>query len=544
VLALDEVAESVRADVAEHETRLAGRNTADADLVALRRQAALLPAAGDPAPRAIVLTVSTAALDVAAAAERLLARPPGTTSADDRRRFAAADARLEEATDRGRTELEGLVAVEQRLATAQRHRGLAVLAVVGVTGTLLVAGAARLIGRRLVRSLEQLSAVARAVADGDLTARADSAEAGEVGDLARVFDEMAATLETAFVRLAQERAHQEFQARVDRAFENLDSEDELSGVLARAMSAVHPELPMELLVADSSESHLARMTVSERAGAACCPVDSPWSCPAVRSGRTLHQPSGDELDACPKLRGRAGGPHSAVCVPVAFMGRSLGVLHAVGPAQSTLPDAVVANMQVLAERTGSRLGTLRAFARAERQASTDGLTGLQNRRSFEDRVRMLSAAGRRYAVLLADLDHFKQLNDGFGHDTGDRALRMFADVLRGTLRSGDLCARYGGEEFVVAIPDHDAEAGLQAAERLRVALAVAVAGPDVPSFTVSVGVADSTLAPTLSAQLRVADVALLRAKREGRDRCIVGDPDAALIRDGEPLLPAQRHADG
>ena len=369
-------------------------------------------------------------------------------------------------------------------------------------------------------------------------------EAGEVGDLARAFDEMAAELQSAFDRLARERSHQDFQARLDRAFEHLDSEDDLSAVLSRAMSLVEPALPMELLVADSSESHVARMTVSETAGPACCPVDSPWACPAVRTGRTLVHGSSDDLDACSRLRGRDGGPHTGVCVPVAFMGRSLGVLHAAAPLPAAPPDGVVEDMRVLAERTGSRLGTLRAFARAERQASTDALTGLENRRSFEDRVRSLTSAGRGYAVLLADLDRFKSLNDTFGHETGDRALRLFAEVLRGTLRSGDVVARYGGEEFVVAIPDKDAAAGVQAAERLRAALAEAVANPDVPTFTVSVGVADSSLAPTLAGQLRVADTALLTAKRDGRDRCVVGTADAAAARDGEPILPPEQRRSG
>jgi diguanylate cyclase (GGDEF)-like protein len=495
--------------------------------------------------QASLAQVSAAALDVAMLADRLLATGPDRAAPADVAAFGRATARLDDLLDRQRTALDARVEAARRAADSGRAALLGYLAAVALLDVLVVAIVTLRIGRGLVGSLAQLSSVARAVADGDLTARAGSAEAGEVGDLARVFDEMAGTLEEAFVRLAQERAHQEFQARLDRAFEHLDSEDELSGVLARAMSAVHPGLPMELLVADSSESHVARMTVSESAGPACCAVDSPWGCPAVRTGRTLVQRSGDDLDACPKLRGRDGGPHTGVCVPVAFMGRSLGVMHAAAPADAQVAEAVVANMRVLAERTGSRLGTLRAFAKAELQASTDALTGLENRRSFEERLRSLTTSGRGYALLLTDLDHFKDLNDTYGHDTGDRALRAFATVLRGTLRTGDVVARYGGEEFVVAIPDRDAAAGLLAAERLRAALAAAVGDPDIPTFTVSVGIADSSLAPTLAEQLKVADAALLTAKREGRDRCIIGTSDTTLVRDGDPLLPPhqRRHED-
>ncbi|WP_088320736.1 diguanylate cyclase [Kineosporia sp. R_H_3] len=543
-LSIDELSESLRGDVLAHVAGIAAapRTAHTEDLDAIRREAALLPgsAQGSGVSQDSLATVAGAALDLAEETEALLSTPASSVTGADLARFDAASARLEALVDRHRTELDASAAAAEVAAEGRRQHLTWFLVAVAVVGLGCVGAATWWVANRTVRSLERLGRVARSVADGDLTARVSSDEASEIGDLARVFDDMAEELENAFLRLAQERAHQEFQARLDRAFEHLDSEDDLSAVLARAMSVVHPSLPMELLVADSSESHVARMTVSESAGAACCPVDSPWACPAVRTGRTLVHTSSEDLDACPRLRGRPDGPHSGVCVPVAFMGRSLGVLHAASPSERTPPDAVVENMRVLAERTGSRLGTLRAFARAERQASTDALTGLENRRSFEDRLRGLTASGRGYALLLADLDRFKQLNDTYGHETGDRALRLFADVLRATLRSGDVVARYGGEEFVVAIPDRDVEAGLQAAERLRAALAEAVLGPDVPTFTVSVGISDSTLGPTLAAQLRVADAALLTAKREGRDRCIVGTEGAGSVREGEPILPPEQ----
>jgi diguanylate cyclase (GGDEF)-like protein len=418
----------------------------------------------------------------------------------------------EKATDRSRAEVERL----------QRRALLRFALASGLAG-LALALLAWWIGRSLIAALKRVGAVARRVATGDLSARNHSTAADEVGDLARVFDEMAGELEEAFRRRDADAQQQEFGNRLERAVEHLDTEQELTDVVSRAMSAVDPNLPMELLIADSSESHVSRICASETAGAANCPVVSPWGCPAVRTGRVLVATSSENIDACPKLRNRDGGPHSGVCVPVTFMGRALGVLHAASPEQAPPPSDAVQRMQTLAERAGSRLGTLRAFARAEHQASTDGLTGLLNRRTFDDRVRA-TQAGSTYGVLLADLDRFKRLNDTYGHETGDRALRVVADAIRECVRSGDLICRYGGEEFAIVLPGMNAEASLEVAERLRSSLPGAAAARGMPEVTVSIGVADSSFGTTLADQLRAADIALMAAKQDGRNRCYIARP--------------------
>src|SRR5439155_27019656 len=116
------------------------------------------------------------------------------------------------------------------------------------------------------------------------------------------------------------------------------------------------------------------------------------------------------------------------------MGRSLGVLHATGHEGAPLDAEQVAQLTTLATQAGARIGTVRAFEKTQLQASTDSLTGLTNRRKLEQQLRGLIKQRHLFALALADLDHFKLLNDRYGHEAGDRALRFFAQVAGQELR--------------------------------------------------------------------------------------------------------------
>jgi diguanylate cyclase (GGDEF)-like protein len=278
---------------------------------------------------------------------------------------------------------------------------------------------------------------------------------------------------------------------------------------------------MELLLSDSSRTNLRRVASNPQLPPPACPVGSPFSCVAVRRGSAVVFDSSETLNACPHLRGRPGGACSAVCVPVSFMGRSLGVLHTTGPDSTPLEPEQVERLRTLAGQAGARIGTVRAFQKTQLQASTDGLTGLVNRRTAEERVRELLRERRIFALVLADLDHFKQLNDTHGHEVGDRALRLFSQVTTVSLRDEDTIARWGGEEFVLILPELDRFQAVEVIDRLRVSLARAHPG-ETPRFTVSFGVTDSNEAAELDELLRIADDGLYAAKQAGRDRATIG----------------------
>ncbi|WP_062464373.1 GGDEF domain-containing protein [Demequina soli] len=156
------------------------------------------------------------------------------------------------------------------------------------------------------------------------------------------------------------------------------------------------------------------------------------------------------------------------------------------------------------------------------QATLDPLTGLLNRAEFESRaVARLARTRTRHAVVFADLDHFKAINDTHGHETGDRALAAFADACRQVLRRDDVVGRMGGEEFVILMATDDPADARTSVERLRGAYAGLVARIGVPEATVSYGIAVVAESDDLAQALRRADAAMYRAKRAGRDRAVL-----------------------
>lgn len=338
-------------------------------------------------------------------------------------------------------------------------------------------------------------------------------------------------VETGSVRVAHDRVlrvqakRREFETRLARALEMVQDETAAFDVLQRSMARVVPNAPVELLLADNSHAHLERMVTASPDGesTAGCTVDSPDQCEAARRAQTQVFRDSEEIDACPMLRGRPQGRCSAVCVPVSIMGRTVGVVHSTGAVDEPLAEPRVQALQTLANQAGNRIGMLRVMAETQVQASTDGLTGLMNRRSLENRTRLLRTEGVEFAFVMADLDHFKDLNDANGHEAGDRALRIFAEVLRREMRSEDLACRYGGEEFAVVLPRAEAHEAIEVMSRVRDGLAHVTGRGDTATFTASFGVAHSSDAADIDDLVQRADRALFAAKDAGRDRiCIDG----------------------
>jgi diguanylate cyclase (GGDEF)-like protein len=186
----------------------------------------------------------------------------------------------------------------------------------------------------------------------------------------------------------------------------------------------------------------------------------------------------------------------------------------------------------LAAQASIALENERLHRTVKRQAITDELTQLANRRRFTEtlavEVRRAERFGDPLALVLADLDDFKQINDRFGHQAGDEVLRRFADILRENVRDFDLPVRYGGEEFAVLLPEADLAGGEQLARRLQTALLrlrLPEIGRDRPPVTASFGVSAFPQARSAEEILSAADGALYRAKAAGKNRVACAGDD-------------------
>ena len=165
---------------------------------------------------------------------------------------------------------------------------------------------------------------------------------------------------------------------------------------------------------------------------------------------------------------------------------------------------------------------MRAEADVRLQAMTDELTGLANRRALDLAIAQALQAGRPFAVAMVDVDHFKRINDDFGHSTGDAVLAEFANRLRAAVGPEDLAFRYGGEEFSVLLPQVDLTGAMVVAEHLRQQVARPASADGMHPVTASLGIAAWQPGDTADTLLRRADRGLYRAKSLGRNRVEAG----------------------
>jgi diguanylate cyclase (GGDEF)-like protein len=344
---------------------------------------------------------------------------------------------------------------------------LACLALVGVV--------AYLQGRSIVRNLSRFATAARGIAHGSLRERVAVRGRDEFAALGAALNDMAAQLEARLAELEAERG------RVREALARL----------GEALAATHDARELLRIVA---------ATAVEATSA--------------RGSRIV------SADGSVIVSGDPVGDGERLILPLTASGERFGTLELVGDSFSKEERM---NAASLAAHAVVALENARLHGMVERQALVDGLTGLANRRAASDALHAEAARAERLetplAVVLADLDEFKEVNDVHGHAVGDEVLRVVAQVLRETLRESDVAGRWGGEEFLLLLPGADEEGAAQLAERVRVALA-ARSIPNVPGLrvTASFGVAEYAGETNTEELLEAADGALYRAKRAGKDR--------------------------
>ena len=183
------------------------------------------------------------------------------------------------------------------------------------------------------------------------------------------------------------------------------------------------------------------------------------------------------------------------------------------------------------DQSSMMMGELkRDMERIRRQAVTDGLTGLANRKAFDENISRLSREAKRdgkgFSLIMIDIDHFKAFNDKYGHQVGDQVLRLVAMTLINEVKGQDMAARYGGEEFAIILPDTNIDAAQAVAENLRMAVEKKevmnrTTGENLGQITVSLGVAQFYEGENSEEVIRRADVALYNSKEKGRNKVVV-----------------------
>lgn len=302
--------------------------------------------------------------------------------------------------------------------------------------------------------------------------------------------------------------------------------NEMGTAFTETVAKIFPQSAGGLFLADENESDfplisswgLARQNVTIGS-------DKCW---AYRLGRIFPD---KQLETGLKCRVHGCGIDSdKYCLPVIGVGKTLALLQFEGI--DYFSDKRAADvMTMLTERLGLALYNLHLKNSLEFRSTRDGLTGLFNRRYMDEtlqtEINRAKRSGSEVSVMMFDIDDFKDINDTFGHDAGDKALRRFADVLRGNLREGDVACRYGGEEFVVILPGVTFENAVEKADMIRRKFMESVSqSPDLEfnELTVSGGVASHPRdGGNMETLLKQADKTLLAAKRSGKNR--INTPD-------------------
>ncbi len=417
---------------------------------------------------------------------------------------------------------EGNVALDDLRRTGRaRNELVALLLAFGLLSLLATLGVARGIVRRL-REYADFSAV---VASGDLGARLMPRGRDELGILARHLNSMVDQLASSFAERQtsqdEESAYRTSQDTFSEILQVAESEREAHEILKLHLERGVSGSEVVVLSRNNSENRLEPATdlsPSSRLRESLVTAQ-PRSCLAVRLARPFESvadaPSLLECEVC------GASAKDSTCLPLLVSGEVIGSVLVEHEGHLTSSDERRLHESVA--QAAPTLANLRNLALAEARAATDALTGLPNRRAIQDTLkRMLAQSARTVlpmAVLMIDLDHFKKVNDSYGHEEGDAVLAAVGDILSNTVRASDFVGRNGGEEFVALLPNTGEADALTVAEKLRAAVETVNLARVDRTITASFGVAvHPDVAGDSETLLRLADRALYTAKAAGRNR--------------------------
>jgi len=413
-------------------------------------------------------------------------------------------------------EQERAQSLARSLAIAERARWIAMLApavalLAGLAATLLLLVDA-------LRGLRAVNRAAQAVAAGDLDRRMRVLRTDEIGRLGQTFNRMAADL-------ADRRRRSDAIARFQSLLATSGSRDELVGVACEACRQVFPAAGAVYLREHGEifvpvawwewphERAPERKLLSRE-------------CRALSHALPHYSDGAPHCVECAHVRQAPSPVSRSLCLPLIAHGTNLGLLHlfvAGTGLEGPLSRRDLETAQLVAAQLAVAIDNLALRESLRQQAMHDALTGLFNRRSLDELLDMNLASAARdgscISVAIIDVDHFKAVNDHFGHEAGDAVLAGLAEVLAAGVRSSDVVGRYGGEEFLLVMPATPHSSAVARAEELRSSIASNPVGGY--AVTVSIGVATVVGASKRDQLVTLADKRLYAAKAGGRN-CVVG----------------------
>jgi two-component system, cell cycle response regulator len=358
------------------------------------------------------------------------------------------------------------------------------------------------------------------------SAKEEAVLSGAVAQVLRAIEN-----ERVFVQLERSKREQTYLYRASQALGEALTEEQVidAGLEAAADIAPH-DLAAITLYDPETKTHSvrrARGEGAERLEGLRFRDNTSLTAMAVKNRHYL--PYRGELDPKQQVvytrRAKLEGMRSLLILPLIVREDAIGTLAVAARAPGAWSHEVRPTLQVLANQLGVAMSNAQAVRRLEEMATTDGLTGTLNKRAFLDELhsRINSAArfGRKLSLLVTDIDHFKTVNDTYGHDVGDVVIKELGAILTREKRDTDAVARFGGEEFCVLCEETDNQGAIILAERIREVVGETVFQTELGklSVTASIGVAtfpDDAQDP--DALFKITDQALYAAKRSGRNR--------------------------
>lgn len=397
---------------------------------------------------------------------------------------------------------------------------------VGLTALMFLFVLGFILKRRVLYPVVRLSDVVQRLASQDYAVETPQfTQIDEIGDMAQaihIFRENGLARQ----RLEQERdadwAVRELLARMTQRLQGCESFEDVIKVAELFAPNIAPEIPGRLYILDTDPWQM-RCVAQWLSPPLEADVFHPDNCWAVRRGLSHPQVNGEPDIACYHLS--ESQAHQSLCVPLIAQGEAIGLLSFSNVTSATAPSR--AYLELMAEALGLALANQRLRNALLEKALFDSLTGLRNRHHLDDALhtQMTQAVrnGTPLSCLMIDIDHFKAINDSYGHEAGDLVIKNVAAVIQRAVRDIGMAFRYGGEEFLVLLGGTDEEATMACATEIYHSvqlLTLRYGLAEIGQVDVSIGIANYPQHTQSDSLLRAADAALYQAKELGRSRIV------------------------